>query len=484
MVIEMINKLLKNWKTYQTALIIFSLCFFIGMLVPAIGYKNGYLLLGGIIYIGLLIYSFIKYEFGFYISLTFGFLIFILGRITSFSFPLGVLIELPLWLSCISLLIHKKSNNQIDFSISNHVITLFMIIFIVYSLIQLVNPSSFSFLAWLYAFRKVLMFGGIYFLALHLFISLKNINFFFKYWIGISFLAGIYGCIQQWFGFFNFEYYWVKSSQTRSQLFYLGGDIYRKFSVFSDPSAFGIGMATTTIISLILLIYTKSIRNWFFLSLINLFMLLGVGYSGTRTAYFIIIIGICFFILLTITKKNTLIFATISFLLFALLLFAPIYSNLTINRIRSTFEFSQDASMNVRNINREKIRPYIYAHPFGGGLSTSGGTGEQYTPGHKLAGFPTDSGYVRTAVETGWIGLIIQCAFYFFILNSGIKTFFNSRKRVLRIYLLATLACLFSFIVAQYSQESTDPTPLCFLFYSSLALIVRVDYINKRLIHT
>ena len=247
------------------------------------------------------------------VLLTFGFLIFILGRITSFSFPLGVLIELPLWLSCISLLIHKKSNNQIDFSISNHVITLFMIIFIVYSLIQLVNPSSFSFLAWLYTFRKVLMFGGIYFLALHLFISLKNINFFFKYWIGISFLAGIYGCIQQWFGFFNFEYYWVKSSQTRSQLFYLGGDIYRKFSVFSDPSAFGIGMATTTIISLILLIYTKSIRNWFFLLLINLFMLLGVGYSGTRTAYFIIIIGICFFILLTITKKNTLIFATISF---------------------------------------------------------------------------------------------------------------------------------------------------------------------------
>jgi cell division protein FtsW (lipid II flippase) len=99
-----------------------------------------------------------------------------------------------------------------------------------------------------------------------------------------------------------------------------------------------------------------------------------------------------------------------------------------------------------------------------------------------LAGFETDSGYVRVAVETGWIGLIIQCLFYFFILNAGLKIYMRCSKNVLRYYVLGALTCIFSFAIAQYSQDATDLTPLCFLFYPCLAFIAKSNNFHKPLI--
>lgn len=482
MFIRNLNQLFVSRKSYVTTLIILGLCVTFGILLPIIGYKNGFLFLGGIIYLVLLSFSLIKYEFGFYTSLTFGFLIFIIGRLSNDSFPIGLLVELPLWLGCIGFFINAKSNRQMSFAKSKNAITINMIIFVVYYFLQLANPYSLSFLGWLYTFRRIAMLGLIYFISLQLFNSFRNVVFFFNYWIVLAFIAGIYGCIQHWFGFFDFEYNWIISSPVRSQLYYMWGGIFRKFSLFSDPSAFGIGMATTFILTLVLFIHVKGMGKRFFLLLISIFLLFSVGYSGTRTAYFIIVSGISFYILLTITKRNTLIFAGITLMLFAFLLYAPIYNNITINRFRTTFEFSEDASMNVRNVNRQKIRPYIYSHPFGGGLSTSGGTGQKYTPGHALAGFATDSGYVRTAVEAGWIGLLMQCFFYFLLMKSGLNAYFRSQNKIIRFYLIAILTCLFSFIVAQYAQDASDPTPLCFLFYPCLAFIARVEYFDKPLI--
>jgi cell division protein FtsW (lipid II flippase) len=280
----------------------------------------------------------------------------------------------------------------------------------------------------------------------------------------------------------SFDYNYVTSSPVLEQLFSLGNGEFRIFSLFSDPSAFGLGMATTLVFSLVLMVYTKGFLKKILLFLINLFLLFAVAYSGTRTAYFMIFAGICFYLLLTINQKRTLVVAFVLFLLFAFILFAPIYSNQTINRVRSTFEFSNDASMNLRDINRKKIRPYIYSHPIGGGLSTTGGAGETYVPEHILAGFDTDSGYVRIAVETGWIGFIIQCIFYFLILNSGLKAYMRSFNKLTRFYLLATLTCIFSFVIAQYGQDATDPTPLCFLFYPCLAFLAKANYLHKPLI--
>jgi putative inorganic carbon (hco3(-)) transporter len=68
--------------------------------------------------------------------------------------------------------------------------------------------------------------------------------------------------------------------------------------------------------------------------------------------------------------------------------FTPFFKGKTVERLRSAFELKENASLNVRDVNRKLIQPYIYAHPIGGGLATSGKPGEAYNPDHRLAGFP------------------------------------------------------------------------------------------------
>jgi cell division protein FtsW (lipid II flippase) len=135
--------------------------------------------------------------------------------------------------------------------------------------------------------------------------------------------------------------------------------------------------------------------------------------------------------------------------------------------------------MQVRDENRAKIQPYIYAHPTGGGLGTTGVLGLKYSGNHQLAGFPTDSGLLKAALETGWIGLILQCLLYFIILQHGIRAFYRTKKAIAKKYLLAALVVIFSNIVAQYSQTAIGQIPEGFFFYALVAAIVKINYFNR-----
>ncbi|MBE2230856.1 MAG: O-antigen ligase family protein [Chitinophagaceae bacterium] len=283
----------------------------------------------------------------------------------------------------------------------------------------------------------------------------------------------MYGCIQEWFGFFAFELDWVWSVPGRAGLYFLDNGMMRKFSILSDPAAFGIIMASTSVVMLVMMLHLKKWKWKTGYALTAFFVILGVAYSGTRTAYFVIAAGVALYFLMNISNKRTLVFASACLLGFAFILYGPIYGNPTINRIRSTFQFSEDASLKVRDENRKFIQPYIYSNPIGGGLATSGMAGLDYNPGHILAGFPPDSGFVKTAIETGWVGFSLQCLLYFLILQSGVRAYYRARNKFLRIVVLAALVSVFTFVIAQYGQEAIGQVPGCFLFYSCLAIIVR-----------
>ena len=184
---------------------------------------------------------------------------------------------------------------------------------------------------------------------------------------------------------------------------------------------------------------------------------------------------------MNINQGRTILFSVFVFLSFLCLMYLPINSNNTINRIRSTFEFSDDASLNVRDVNRASIQPYIYQHPFGGGLNTSGGLGKKYNAGHILAGFPPDSGYVKAAIETGWVGLFLLCIIYFVTLHYGVVSYFWCKNKILKSYLIASVVCVFTFVIAQYGQEATDQIPGFFLFYSCFAVFIKARHIDENL---
>jgi hypothetical protein len=379
--------------------------------------------------------------------------------------------------SFFALLFEKFVNKKELTNYLNHPISFIYLVYTFFLLLQLFNPNMHSTAGWVLVFRKFLEFLMLYFIALHLFSDLKQIKFFYVFWLVLATIAGAYGAWQEWVGFTDFEQRWIYN-QFDQKLFGPGGP--RKFSLLAGPAEFGNTMAASSIMVFSILLYSKS--KWRSLCLIfaSSFMMLGMAFSGTRTSYVVIIAGGMLIISMTITHIRTLIFALFFVAGLAFVLWAPIYGNSTINRIRTAFEFTEDASLSVRDINRQRIQPYIWSHPIGGGVATCGLQGEIYNPNHVLAGFPPDSGLLRTSVETGWIGFALQLLIYFVILQSGISSFYRCSNPKLKPYFLAAVGTTFTFIIAQYSQVAIGQMPESFLFYALVAAIVRLKQLDKQ----
>jgi O-antigen ligase len=207
-------------------------------------------------------------------------------------------------------------------------------------------------------------------------------------------------------------------------------------------------------------------------------MLLGMAYSGTRTAYAAFLGGVFFFILISWQNQSTRIFSIASLLFLLVFLYFPYYGNNTINRIRSTFIGKRDKSFEVRELNRKAIQPYIYAHPIGGGLGTTGDVGLANSPGHFLAGFPPDSGYLKKALETGWLGLILICILYYKILVGGVHIFLHSREEEFRTISGAIVCCIFGFYIAEIAQDAMGQISDMVIYYPFLAILIKLNQLR------
>jgi putative inorganic carbon (HCO3(-)) transporter len=156
-----------------------------------------------------------------------------------------------------------------------------------------------------------------------------------------------------------------------------------------------------------------------------------------------------------------------------ILVFIPT-SNPTLYRFQTAFKPSDDASFNVRVINQRLIKPYIQAHPLGGGLGSTGEFGKRFSPGTFLANFPPDSAFVRIAVEQGWIGLFIYFALLFTVLKEGIIAYFSSKDPRIKIYYAAMLALVYILCIASYPQEVIPLYPVTAIFCIVMAMIAKL----------
>ena len=151
-------------------------------------------------------------------------------------------------------------------------------------------------------------------------------------------------------------------------------------------------------------------------------------------------------------------------------------------RIRSAFKPSEDASFRVREKSQAFIKPFIQAHPFGAGLGSIGIWSARFTPDSPLAKFAPDSGYVRVAVELGWMGLVVYCVFFFVILLVGIRNYYRMKDPLLKTYMAALLGVVFSIVVANYPQEALIQAPTILIFYIIMAFIVKLKKLDEEII--
>ena len=412
-------------------------------------------------------------EFGITVLLLLAYLLFFVGRL-GVNFPLGTVMDGIQGLLILGFFIHQK--RRPDWKVFQGPISVMILIWIVYNLIQVANPAAESRLAWVYTIRAVAIVMLTYFVFMYQIRTVRFLRFLLKLWLGLALFAALYAYKQEYIGFSDAEQAWLDSEGVADLLFIAGH--WRKFSIFSDPVAFSYNMVVSSIICIALLTFVKKTWQKIVLALMIVLFFSSMLFSGTRGAYVLIPAAMVLFVILRINRQ-VLIFSGIAGLFFVFLIFVPT-SNSNIVRFQTAFKPNDDISFQARKNNQKRIQPYILTHPIGGGLGATGAWGQRFAPQSYLANFPPDSGYVRIAVELGWLGLFLFCLLMFFILKEGINNYFLIRNPELKTYCLAMLLVVFAYNVGNYPQEALVQFPSNIYFYLAAAIINITRILDER----
>jgi putative inorganic carbon (HCO3(-)) transporter len=444
-------------------------------LIVLVDYKLGIAVTAGFAVLMVCVLCIAYPFFGFYFSYIISLFLMFPARLTNAAqvIPTGLIPEYISYLTLLGVVARHSYRKEVDSNFWSSMITLWLIVQFIFLCLEVFNPAMGNKLGWFNFVRKAFSFMAFLYVSYCFFRTKRSIEIFTNFWIILCTIEAVYCVKQQWFGFSGFEYTWLVSDPKRYDLFVNYGFV-RKFGLLSDPAAAGVLYACSTVFLLVLALRTKERRKqllYYFLVIIHF---LASTYTGTRTATLMIVAAVVFYIVLTLYEKKTIIFSTIFILGLVALLTAPIYDNMIINRLRSTFEGSKDPSAQARDINRALVHPYVYKHPIGGGLATAGLVGQTYNPGHYLSAIPPDSAYMQTMMEQGPIGLAILLMLYYIILRKGIKHFYRVRDPDVKTLYAAHLLCVFSLFIAQFSQLAIGQYPNGLYFYSAMAIFMKL----------
>jgi putative inorganic carbon (hco3(-)) transporter len=437
----------------------------LALLVSQAGVTGGVVLIAMIIGVPMIAAIFIFPSAGIVLLLTGAYAIMRLLML-GVNFPLGTLMDGLEMLLVVNLLVQLKRNK--DWHTLKGPVSTIILVWIGYNIFELVNPAAQSRLAWLYTIRTVAIIMLTYFVFLYNINSIKLLRLVIKVWLLFSLVAALYAFKQEYVGFSAAEDAYLHSDPRIENLLFIAGH-WRKFSIFSDPVTFSYNMVVSSLLCIGLI--TGPLATWkkVVLGIMVLAFLDAMLFSGTRGAYVLVPAAMLLFAILKFNKA-VLMFSIAAGLFIAFLIVVPT-SNPNIVRFQTAFKPSEDASYMVRKNNQKKIQPYIWAHPIGGGLGATGIWGQRFAPYSYLANFPPDSGYVRVAVELGWVGLFLFCLLMFTILKAGIVNYYRIKDPELKSYCLSMVLVVFAFNIGNFPQEALVQYPSNLLFYLVVAII-------------
>jgi putative inorganic carbon (HCO3(-)) transporter len=444
----------------------------VGVAMGMFGFTFGVITLAIVIGIPL-IYAIVAYpRLGIIVFLIMAYLIMWFLRM-GVGIPLGTVMDGMEALFILGLFINQKKGKK-DWSMFSSPVTFMVIVWLVYNIMEVLNPTTEARGAWIYTVRTVAIIMLMYFVFQYYINSKEYIRTIFKTWIALAIFGALYALKQEHVGFFNFEEIYLHSDPNIMSLLFIAG-VWRKFSIFSDPVSFAYNMVTVSLLCIGIMTGPIEKKKKLVLGCLLVLFMIAMLSSGTRGAYVLMPASL---MLLAVLKYNrtVMLLVVAGAIGFIGLIFMPT-SNPTLYRFQSAFKPSTDASFNVRAINQKRIQPFIQAHPLGGGLGSTGVWGKKFAPNSYLANFPPDSGYVRVAVELGWLGLLIFCILMFVILRTGINNYYSIRDPELKSYCLASVLVIFALNIGNYPQEALVQFPSNALFYLSVAMIM----ITKRL---
>lgn len=421
------------------------------------------------------IYGVVAYpRFGIIVLLVLAYMLFLLGRL-GVPGPLGVAADLIEGGLMLGTLISLRRHN--DWELLKGPVSTMVLIWIAYNLLQVGNPSAVSRLAWVYTVRTVAIVMLSYFVFLYNIRSVGFIRMIFKLWLIMSFFGALYGIKQELIGFSDAEEAYLHSDPEIAGLLFIAGH-WRKFSIFSDPVAFAYNMNMAAIFCFALIAGKFPMWKKAILVIMVGVFLVSMLYSGTRAANVLVPAAMLLFAIINYNKK-VLAFSCAAAVFLLLLINIPT-GDPNLLRFQTAFRPNEDASYKLRKFNQNRIKPYIYSHPFGFGLGATGGWGKRFGDGSVVSQFQPDSGYIRTAVELGPVGLIIFCTLMFTIMRTGINNFYRIKDPELKTYCMGILLVVFAYNIANFPQEALVQFPSNVFFSMHMALLTVLYRLDKQ----
>ena len=392
--------------------------------------------------------------------------------------PFGTALDGLLFVSLLGVLLQQIHDR--DLSFAKNPISAWVLVWVTLNILEVLNPWAGSRLAWLYTVRSMAGLIILYFVATYAFSSYKIIIKTIKLIIALALISALYGLKQEFIGFSNSEMTWLYSDPKRLELIFQWSRL-RIFSFFSDPTTYGIFMAYMGTFCCVIATGPFSWKRRGLLLFSGMCMFASMIYAGSRTPFVLVPFGFIVFTLITL-KKEILIGAMFIGIL-GLGFIMKGTSNPVLFRLQSAFiPKHSDDTMQVRFKNQKFIQPMIHRHPVGVGLGSTGAWAKRFTPDSFLADFAHDSGFVRIAVELGWVGLLIYMAFLFTLLRHSVYYYLRVRNQKIKTLYLGFTVVLFQLTLASYPQEVLVILPTSLVFYSFTAAVVRLKDFDD--IHT
>lgn len=426
----------------------------------------------------LVLVVFNKPIYGVWLLMMYGFLTGVLTK--NSDLPLGTLIDMFLILILIALMVNKSTNWKFFSTFT----ALLIVIWFIYTILQIFNPISPTYVAWFYASRPlsfqlllITLFGSVL-------LDKHTFKTFIKIWIIFSCIAVLDGFRQKFMypNLWGYEKIWLALGHYKQHVLF--GKL-RIFSFYTDSGQFGAAMAQITVVSSVLFFNAKKLKNKILYLSASIFTFLGMMISGTRGAMFVLAIGLIMYVIIAKRWKMVILGSILAGGLYYALAHTYIAQDIyEVNRMRTAIRPADDPSFRLRRSNQRKLAIYLKDKPFGNGIGTSAAFGQKFSPDLYVSNIAADSLYVRIWVETGVVGLVLYLLLLMWIIFKGGYLIWNIKDEEEKIQLMAVWSSLIGIFLANYGNMVMTQVPSSILCYLSIGYMIHIEYKFKHNIKT
>ena len=302
---------------------------------------------------------------------------------------------------------------------------------------------------------------------------------YLRLWAGLSLFSALYTWKMKNIGLTATETAWLYSPGNTTHLLN-AGTLIRYWSTFNDAASYGCNASASAVAFLVFGITSKIKFDKYFFFLTGVVVIWGMFQSGTRTAMITLIAGFVVYLFLARSVKILVPCAIVGGILLFILMFTTIgNSNQQMRRMRSAFKAKEDASANVRDINKAAIAKYMKEAPWGIGLGMLSNDIPANNKFKKLSDIPPDSEYVFIWVRTGAIGVtVFTFCMVMMLLGGCIIVLFKLKNPTLIGIGGGLCAAFVSIHLGGYANQILFTYPNALTFFGGIAIVYLLPYIE------